>query len=92
MDDGFEQATYIEVVSDGVVHRVPMMANQARRWIEGNDAIGVGPRGEPSVGAEGRLIEHHGLTNDPHAERARPAGGLLRVQRRQAEAAAALAE
>jgi len=92
VDDGFEQATYIEVVSDGVVHRVPMMANQARRWIEGNDAIGVGPRGEPSVGAEGRLIEHHGLTNDPHAERARPAGGLLRVQRRQAEAAAALAE
>ena len=69
--DEFEDVRYLEVTVKGVVHRVPIPPEQARRWLEGEEAIGFG-RGEPMVGEDGRLIEHHGWPEDPDAEPVEP--------------------
>jgi hypothetical protein len=47
-----------------VVHRVPVTPERARRFFEGEEAIGIG-RGEPMVDGEGWLIEQHGWPEDP---------------------------
>jgi hypothetical protein len=52
-------------------HRVLVTPEQARRWIDGQDAIGFG-RGEPFVEKDRRLIEHHGWPEDPDAEPVEP--------------------
>jgi hypothetical protein len=70
--DEFEHVAFVEFTSkDGVVHRVPVTPEQARRWKEGEEAIGFA-RGEPMVGEDGRLVEHHGLPEDPDAEEVEP--------------------
>ena len=55
-----EDVAYVEMtVSDGVVHRVPVTPEQARRWLEGKKPIAYDMNtGEPSVD-DGRLIEEH---------------------------------
>jgi hypothetical protein len=57
-DEVPEEVAYVDVTVDGVVHRVPVTPEQARRWIEGKEAIGYGA-GEPFVDEDGRLIEEH---------------------------------
>jgi hypothetical protein len=53
-----EDAAYLEVTFNGVTHRVPMGLEHARRWLEGDEAIGYA-RGEPSVDEHGQLVEDH---------------------------------
>ena len=67
-----EDVDYVEMTfSDGVVHRISVTPEQARRWFDGREAIGHA-RGEPVVGEDGRLEEHHGLPRDPDAEPVEP--------------------
>jgi hypothetical protein len=42
----------------GVTHCVPISPEEARRWLESKEAIGLG-RGEPMVDEDGRLVEDH---------------------------------
>ncbi len=61
-----EEVRYVEFTFDGVVHRIPVTPEQARRWLEGQKAIGYDMNtGEPSVDADGRLIEEHRNTMEP---------------------------
>lgn len=78
-----DDVVYLEVMFKGpghpsdpdeptrVVHRIPVTPEQARRWLEGEEALGMG-RGEPFVSEIRELIEHHGLPEDPHAEPVNP--------------------
>ena len=66
-----EDAAYMELVFNGVTHRIPVTPEGARDWLEGEEAIGMG-RGEPMVDEHGRLIEHHGFPEDPDAESSNP--------------------
>ena len=70
-DDRFEDVIWVELTFDGVVHRMSMSPEQARRWLEREEAIGMG-RGEPMVEKDGRLVEHHGFDEDPHVEPVEP--------------------
>ena len=63
-DDRFEDVIWVELTFDGVVHRMSMSPEQARRWLEREEAIGMG-RGEPMVEKDGRLVEHHGFARRP---------------------------
>jgi hypothetical protein len=69
--DEFEDVRYAEFTKDGVTHQVPVTPEQARRFIEAEEAIGMG-RGEPFVDKDWRLIEHHGWPEDPDAEPVEP--------------------
>ncbi len=53
---------------DGVVQRVPVTPEQARRWFDGQEALGMG-RGEPRVDEDGRLVEHDGIPKNPTSSR-----------------------
>jgi len=67
-----EDVADIEVTfKDGVTHRVPVTPEQAGRWLKGEEALGMG-RGEPTVDRDGRLVEHHGLPEDPDVEPVEP--------------------
>ena len=62
---------YVEMTfSDGVVHRIPVTPDQARRWVEGKKPIAYDMNGEPSVADDGRLIEEHRNTMDPEDDAA----------------------
>jgi len=58
-DEVPQDVAYLELSFDGVVvRRVPITPEQARRWLRGERAIGIGG-GEPLVDEDGRLIEQH---------------------------------
>jgi hypothetical protein len=67
-----EDVAYAEFTFKGVVHRVLVTPEEARRWIEGTKAIGLIRRGEPILDRDERLIEHHGWPEDPHVETVNP--------------------
>jgi hypothetical protein len=62
-----EDVAYAEFTfSDGVVHRVPVTPEQARRWLEGKKPIAYDMNtGEPFVDDDDRLIEEHRNTVEP---------------------------
>jgi hypothetical protein len=68
---------YQEFVFKGVAHRIPVTAERARRWLEGEEATGTG-RGEPFVDKDGRLIEHHGLPRTRTPSRSSPRSSVCR--------------
>ena len=70
-DDVPEDVSYVEFTFNGVVHRMPITPEHARRWLEDEEALGLG-RGKPCVDEHDRLIEHHGLPQDPNAEPVEP--------------------
>ena len=47
-----EDVAYLEATFNGVTHRVPVTPEEARRWLKGKGAIGMG-RGEPMVDDDG---------------------------------------
>jgi hypothetical protein len=59
-----DDVAYTEFTFGDVVHRVPIGPEGARRFLEGEEAIGMG-RGEPAVDEDGRLIEEHRNTMEP---------------------------
>lgn len=71
-DEVPDSAAYIELVfTDGTRHRLPVTAAQARRWVEGQEAITYDMNtGEPSVDDDGRLIEEHRNTVEPEDDAA----------------------
>ena len=71
MNEEFENVAYQEFTFNGVVHRVPVTAAQARRWLEGQKAVAYDMNtGEPFVDDDGRLIEEHRNTVEPEDDAA----------------------
>jgi hypothetical protein len=79
-DDEFVDVAYVELTFNGVVHWMAVTPEQARRWLKGEEAIGMG-RGEPMVDKDGRLIEHHGLPRTRALRRSMPRCWVCRSTR-----------